>query len=289
MTLQILVNGVVAGLQIALLATAFSSVYRCARVFHLSLAGIYTVAPYLTWTLSRNLLPLWMSIVVSAIACATISLLIEVLNHRPLDNKGAGANLHLVSSLGIYLSLVSLAQLLWGFETRVLRTGNDGTVSFLGAVVTTAQWVSAAIGIVVFTILLALLRAGRAGLVLRAIASNSSQTALAGFHVSAVRGAVFAVSGALAGLAGNLSALDIGFGAAGGLEALLIGIAAAMVSGNSLLVGPYVASICLGVLRAGIVWMASSRWQEAITFAILAIALLLPRGASGKSARLEAQ
>lgn len=282
-------NGAVAGLLIALLAVAFACVYRCARIFHFSLAGIYTLAPYLTWTLSRKHVPLWTSVLISIIVCSAISLLVELLNHRRLERRHAGTNLHLVSSLGIYLSLVSVSQLFWGNETRVLRTGNDGTQRVLGSVLTDTQLLSAVICAGVFIVLLILLQTGRTGLIVKGLASNSSELALKGANIALIRGVVFALSGALAGIAGNLAALDIGFGPTGGLEALLIGIVASIVSGNSLLVGTFIASVGLGVLRTEVVWLYSSRWQEALTFAILAIALLLSTGWRSKTARLEAQ
>ena len=45
--LQVLTNGLVQGLAIALLAWAFVLVYVPTRVFHLGLAGIYSLSPYI--------------------------------------------------------------------------------------------------------------------------------------------------------------------------------------------------------------------------------------------------
>jgi branched-chain amino acid transport system permease protein len=50
------------------------------------------------------------------------------------------------------------------------------------------------------------------------------------------------------------------------------------------------AGFLLGVVRAEVVWYASARWQDAITYSLLVIFLFLrPEGLIGRKMRLEAQ
>ena len=53
--------------------------------------------------------------------------------------------------------------------------------------------------------------------------------------------------------------------------------------------GPVLGAVLLGLLRAEVVWYGSARWQDAATFALLAVFLLLrPQGLLGHKTRLEA-
>ena len=49
--MQVLVNGIISGATIALLALAFALVYLPTRVFHIALAGIFSLSPFLVLTL----------------------------------------------------------------------------------------------------------------------------------------------------------------------------------------------------------------------------------------------
>ncbi len=47
--MQILANGILNGLIIALMALAFQLVYLPTKVFHVALGGICVIAPYVAW------------------------------------------------------------------------------------------------------------------------------------------------------------------------------------------------------------------------------------------------
>jgi len=61
-----------------------------------------------------------------------LSLLCELINHNPLERKRASSGTHLVSSLGIYIIIIQAVVLIWGNETRVLRTGLDAVAGSRG-------------------------------------------------------------------------------------------------------------------------------------------------------------
>jgi len=48
--MQVLLNGLISGAMIALLAIAFQIVYLPTRVFFLGLAGIFAIAPFVVYT-----------------------------------------------------------------------------------------------------------------------------------------------------------------------------------------------------------------------------------------------
>ena len=92
-----------------------------------------------------------------------------------------------------------------------------------------------------------------------------------------------------------LMAYDIGFGPHTGLHATLLAVVAVIIGGRSSFVGPIVGGLLLGLIcaldliHAQVVWHFSARWQDAATFAALALFLLLrPQGLFGQKTRIEA-
>ena len=114
--------------------------------------------------------------------------------------------------------------------------------------------------------------------------------ALLGYDTNKLRLVAFGLSGAMAGFAGILSAYDLGFDPYTGMNAILLAVIATIIGGKTNFVGPLLGGLILGILRAEVVWFYSARWQEAITFVILVVFLLLkPDGLLAKEGRLESR
>jgi branched-chain amino acid transport system permease protein len=287
--MQIFINGLISGAAIALLAVAFQMVYLPTRVFFIGLAGLYSFTPYLVLAAQKAGLPLSVGVATAVFAAVGLALLCEWLNHAPLTRKRASDGAQLISSLGIYILFVQAAAMIWGDETKTLRTGIDSTVHFGGAILTRAQLLTAEVAGVLLLAFWILLRTTTIGLRLRALAENPTQFALFGYNIDAHRLIAFALAGAFAAASSLLTAYDVGFDPYTGLHAVLLAIVAVIVGGRHSFAGPAIGGLVLGFVRAEAVWYAAARWQEAATFAILALFLLLrPQGLFGHQTRLEA-
>jgi branched-chain amino acid transport system permease protein len=63
---------------------------------------------------------------------------------------------------------------------------------------------------------------------------------------------------------------------------------ATVVGGRGSLYGPALAGLLLGVIRAEVVWFSSARWEETVSFLMLAAILFFkPHGLFGRKLRLE--
>lgn len=285
--MQILINGLISGLTIAVLALGFTVVYLPTRVFHIALGGIYAFVPFIAWALGA--FPWFLAVLVAMISGIAISLLCEGINHAPLEKKGAASGTHLVSSLGIYIILVQAIALIWGNETKVLRTGLDGIVKWGAIILTHAQLIATTVSLLILGLFYLWLKFSDLGLQFRALADNPKEFALRGYNVSRLRLLAFSISGLLGAIASLLVAYDIGFDPNGGLSAVLLAVVAVIIGGRSSFLGPVLGGILLGVVRSEVVWFLSARWQEAVTFIILALFLFLrPNGILGSKMRLEA-
>ena len=241
--MQILANGLITGLGIALLAIGFQLVYLPTRVFFIGLAGLYAVAPYVSMG-SQALFGSWVIGVFVALATVVgLSLLIEWANHAPLARKGASDGAHLISSLGIYILMVQAVVMIWGNSTQTLRTGLDTTVQTGGLVLTQSQLLMAFVACaLIFTFLLSL-RTTDTGLRLRALADNPIQFALFGYNVDAHRLAAFGLAGLFATAAALLTAYDTGFDPHRGLHAVLLAVVAVIIGGRTSFVGPIIGGV----------------------------------------------
>lgn len=287
--MQILFNGLISGFSIALLAVAFQSVYLPTRVFFIGLAGIYSLTPFLAHTVLARGGGWPLAIVVSVAGAVAVSVLCEWANHARLTRRQASDGIHLIASLGTYIVLVQITAMFWGNETKSLSSGL-GSLSRMGDVVVTgAQWTILGAATLLIGGYALFLTRSDLGLRLRALADNPVQFALYGHNVDRHRLLAFCVAGLFAAVSSLVTAHDIGFDPYVGLPALLLGVVAVMVGGQGSFAGPVLGALLLGCLRAEVAWYWSARWQEAVTFGLLALILLLrPQGLLGRKARLEA-
>lgn len=287
--MQILVNGFIAGLAVAVLALAFTVVYLPTRVFHVALGGVYAAVPFVVWAFLRSGCPWWLAVLAATATGIALSLACEAVNHAPLERRKASPGVHLVSSLGIYTVLVQVVALIWGNETKVFRTGLDSAATIGGVIVTRAQILSALVSVVMLALFYLWLHGASLGLQFRALADNPVEIALRGYNVRRLRLLAFGMSGALCSASTLLFSYDLGFDPQSGLPAVILAVVGVIIGGRQSFLGPIFGGLLLGVVRSEIVWLLSARWQEAVTFLLLALFLFArPEGIIGRARRLEA-
>jgi len=288
--MQSLANGAITGLTIAVLALAFTVVYLPTRIFHIALGGVYTVVPFIVWTALRQHYPWPVAVIIALSAGVTLSLLCELLNHSYLDRKQASSGAHLVSSLGIYIMITQITVIIWGNESKALRTGLDENVIYGHITLTRAQVISAIISLIILVTFYAWLRFSTLGLRFRALADNPVEFSLRGYNLRLFRWLAFILAGFLCSISSLLVSHDVGFDPHAGLASLLIAIVAVIIGGRGSFFGPVIGGLLIGIIRSEVVWFLSARWQDAVTFLLLAVFLFIyPNGVCGRKRRLEAE
>lgn len=288
--MQILINGLIQGLLYGMVGLGFAVVYNSTGIFYIAQGAIFSLTPFIVWSCIQNGFG-WYTGVVSAVAVTiTITAAIEAFNHWPLQKREASKEIHLISSLGIFIVIVQAIAVIWGNETKVLRSGVDETFSFGEVIVTSSQLFGAAISAFLLIGFFLWLRRTDIGLRFRALSDNPVQLSLMGYNVRSLRMLVFAISGLFTAMAAILMAMDIGFDAHVGLPVVLTGMVATIIGGRGSLIGPVVGAIMLGIIRSQVTWYTSARWEEAATFLLLVLFLFFrPQGIFGKMGRVEAQ
>jgi len=287
--MQTVLNGLISGLAIAVIALAFTIVYLPTRVFHVALGAVYACVPFVVWAGTRSGWPWYATVLLALLVGTLISILCEFLNHGRLEHKNASSSAHLVSSLGIYILLIQAISLTWGNDSKVLRIGLDSVFEFGDLILTGAQILSLVVSLFLLIGFYLWLRFTNLGLQFRGLADNPAEMALRGYNIRRLRLLAFAVSGFMGSGVSLIMAFDLGFDPYSGLHMLILAVVAMIIGGRQSFAGPVVGGVSLGVMRFGVVWYMSAQWQETSTFLLLGGFLLLrPRGIFGQKDRLEA-
>ena len=210
-----LVFGLAQGGAIALLGGGIVAIHRGSRVVNLAHGAFGMFATYIFASIvglnNPDPSPWGLAIafaggiaVGALLACVTDWAVMRRLANRP-------ATVRMVATLGMLYILVSLAQLIWGADTRsvpsVFGSGNHR----FGVVVVT----NSVIGIAVLAALLcvalgAFYQRTRLGTMIRAVADSRTAAALGGIRVDRVGAISWGIGGATAGLAGIVLAPSTG-------------------------------------------------------------------------------
>jgi branched-chain amino acid transport system permease protein len=286
---QILANGLVAGCFYALVATGFGLIYSTTRVFHIAYGATYVIAPYVChYAADRFGCPLPLAAAIAIAATAGIGLAIEAVVYAPLEDRRAHPLILLLTSLGLYIVLTNTVALIAGNGTLGLRLERERAFRAAGLVLTDVQLLEMAIALVLLPCFIILLRTTRLGRHVRAIRDDPALGAVIGISERRTRLFVFAFGSAFGGIAAILAALDTGIDPNAGLPILLVATVAVVVGGIHTFEGPLIGGIALGLVRAPVIWFASARWLESVTFAVLLVFLVFrPRGLLGPRTRVE--
>lgn len=288
--MQVIVNGAINGLEIAVLGLAFQLVYLPTKVFNIALGALYAVAPFLAWEAMQQGVPLLPALLIGVVGTGLLSAAAEILNHGRLAHRQGAFAAHFISSLGIYIIVVQFVAIVWGNDPKVLSTGLDPVMQLGSVYISDTDWwmIGGCLGLIAGFFLW--LQFTQIGLQFRGLADNPNELALRGYNIRRLRVVAFALSGLMVGAASILSARGSGFWSHGGLSILLLAVVAAIIGGRFTFAGAVIGGFLLGIVRAEVEWYTSARWIDATTFLLLAAFLLFrPDGIVVRRARLEAE
>lgn len=280
MILQFLLNGLVNGSLIALVALGFSLVYNTSRIFHIAYAGIYVWAAYILYICIEFLhLGLLWSFLISITAAALLSLLCNELVYQFLQKRGKSANTLMISSVGILIILISLAEMAFGNAGRYTGELLSGSIQFSGLYLSNMKIFSMLIVWVIMAGFFFWLNRSSLGIQLRSLRDNEILSAIFGVNTTRLKSLLFIISGVMIAVASSVSMLDVGITPHVGLPVFINAFVALLIGGIGRFDGPVLGGIFLGLLQALTEFYFDSRWVMMVTFVLLFVFLLLrPQG-----------
>ena len=204
--LQLVFNGVISGLLVALPALALALTYSVLRFANFAIGAMLTTGAYLIYFFNVPLgLSLPLAVVLGTLASALIAVLVDALVFRPLRDR-SGVML-LVASMGVFFILENLVRFIAGSTPVSYAVQTARPLRLLGLRVNYEQTADLILSAGALLFVAVIFRHTRFGRAMRAIADNPPLAAVRGVSRAQVVGVTWAISGALAGLAGLLIGL----------------------------------------------------------------------------------
>jgi branched-chain amino acid transport system permease protein len=287
--LQNLVDGLARGALYAVYAMGLTLVFGVLDIINLAHAATFMWCAVAGWAAMAVFhLPLAAGLLVAMTAGAAIALGLEFVAFRPLRRQGSDRLSSMISSIGMSLIMVSVAEAVFGVETRRFPSGvlNPRPYRIAGVNISPAQILIVLASLVLMAAMGWFIRRTPMGKAIRAIAADARAARLLGIQVEKVIAATFLTAGALAGAAGILVGLltnnivpDMG----GQIQ--LRGLAVVILGGMGNMEGAVLGGLILGVVETfSIAYLpGGSDIKDAVVFLILFLILLVrPNGLLGR-------
>ncbi|HEY5578605.1 MAG TPA: branched-chain amino acid ABC transporter permease [Acidimicrobiia bacterium] len=300
---DLVVFGVAQGSVYALIALGYTMVYGVLKFINFAHGEVFMGATMIGFFAANALdqAGLWngqplLSMLIVLLVCMATSTLIAValerVAYRPL--RGAPRLIPLITSIGASFFLQYTFAALFGVGTKSWPRLDilEGSVEFLGLRMSKTQAVVILAALVMMIGLYVFVERTKTGRAMRAVAEDQETAALMGIDVTRTIVIVFAVGGAMAGVAGFLWGLA--FRTVFFLTGFLPGIKAftsAVLGGIGNIVGAMVGGISLGIFEqvgpslvlAGLGVVGFNQLKDVVAFLALVLVLIFrPTGILGE-------
>lgn len=206
-----LVNGLMEGMTLFLIASGLTLIFGVTRIINFAHGSLFMLGAFLTYELvpliaPGTLLGFFSSVIVSAVGVSLLGVLFETSVLRRIYGKDG--LLQLIVTVALVLILRDVVRMIWGANSVSVPMPDV----LMGAVVVGENYfplfplVIFAAGLIVVLAMIWVIYFTRAGILLRASTDDRGMVALLGVNEKLIFTAVFAAGAFLAGMAGGLAA-----------------------------------------------------------------------------------
>jgi branched-chain amino acid transport system permease protein len=280
-----IVSGLAVGSMYGLIALGFHVTYVVSNTVNFAQGSSMMLGAVLGYTFAIKFgWPMPLAVAMALALCALFGLAVERALVRPFAERGSNAWLMATVAGGIVLDNVVLFT--FGKEPRAFPSFlAQKPISLFGAGVFPLQLIIPLVGIGIAIALHLAFNYTRLGKALLAVVQNKDAARLMGINVRSAIAFSFALSTALAGLAGLLIAplfsVHSEMGMLFGIKAFAVAILGGVTSAS----GVMLAGILYGLLEAMITAYAGSTYTQIVAFTVVIIALaVMPNGLLGRAA-----
>jgi branched-chain amino acid transport system permease protein len=278
---NLVINGTIEGLLIALPALALTLVMGIARFPNAATGDYMTVAAYAAVGVQAvGVSSLALASLGAIAAGIAVALLFHLWVFRALASRPQVASL--VASIGIAFLVRSLLTLFVGHDKHTLQLPLVRAWNFGGIRVLPTDLYVAAIAVVVMLLLFALLQLTPIGRQMRAVADNPDLARACGIRSGRVMLALWAVVGTLCAIGGVMFGVKAVVMPELGWELLIPAFAAMILGGIGSPLGAVAGGVLLGIASELSVPLVGPSYKIAVAFVVMLLVLLLrPRGLFG--------
>ncbi len=280
---NLVINGAVEGLVIALMALSLTLVWGIARFANAAAGDYATLGAYAgVGTQFVTAGPIWLGGIGGMVAGSGVALVFYSWVFRAL--RGSSAVSQLVASIGVAFLLRSLITFFLGSDQRNFSMPVSRALNFGGIRILPTDVYIALIACAALAATFALLHLTPIGRRMRAVADDPDLARASGIRAGHIMIVLWLVAGALAALAGVLIGAKSVVAPEMGWELLIPAFAAAILGGIGNPVGAVMGAVLLGIFQELSTPFVGFSYKIAVAFLVLLIVLLLrPRGLFGRA------
>ncbi|MCX6793046.1 MAG: branched-chain amino acid ABC transporter permease [Candidatus Falkowbacteria bacterium] len=274
---QIILNSLVLGTQVLLLAVPLYLVYSVSKIYHLALGAVGIAAAYgLYFALSNNL-PLIIAIAISVLVSLVLSIASYLLLEASARKKEAMFGLLLSLAFGI--TLESLIAIIFKTDAKSIIGGVLPTIALGDLYITVPGIITIVVGFFLAVFFILLVKKTPWGRDLRSVAENNSLSSSITINSSLVRLSVFVIAGLLAGFVAIMTVMNTALTPQAGFPLVILAFVAMFIGGVFDIRGLVISSYLVTLVPELIISLSpdnlslSSNWKMAIVF-MLAIIIL---------------
>lgn len=244
-----MLNGVQLGILLFLVAAGLTLIFGIMDFVNIAHGVLYMVGAYLMASFIAFTGSFWLGLFIALPAVVVFGLLLEVLLFRRLYDRS-----HLdqvLATFGLMLILTEAVRMIWGSSPIFVPVPDllSGSVRLLGIInypIYRIAIIGAGLGVALALYLL--ISHTRAGMLLRAGASNRPMVSALGVNITWLFAAVFAFGAMLAGFAGAIVAPVLSVDPGMGESVLILAFVVVVIGGIGSVKGAFIAAIAAGVV-----------------------------------------
>jgi branched-chain amino acid transport system permease protein len=282
MFLQQLVNGLTLGSTYSLLALGFTLVLGLLKMLNIAHGDVFMFGAFLGLSFAMLGMPLYLALILAMVGAGVVTIIIERLCFRPL--RKAHFLMPLLSTIAFGIVLQNVATQIWGSEPSRYPQTTEITQFQLGPVlVSSIDIIILATSILLMVGIDQFVKRTSFGRAMRATSEKPQTASLLGVNIDWVIIFTFFVSGALAGVAGVLTALVYSqITPFIGIRQGLIGMVAMVIGGIGNLRGAMIGGLMIGIIEIMNDAYFTAGYRDIILFGLfLAFIVFKPEGLFG--------
>ncbi|MBV8601261.1 MAG: branched-chain amino acid ABC transporter permease [Candidatus Eremiobacteraeota bacterium] len=281
---QDLVNGILTGGILALVALGFSLVWGIMNIINLAHGTFIMLGAYVTYQLfvSFHLDPFLCIpiafVVLFALGYVTQLSIINYVVRAPVLTT-------FLLTFGLSLLLENVILLIWTGDTRSVTTGYSGAHLDVGGItIPLVKLLTLVIALAIGGLTQLWLARTKLGRAIRATSMDVGAAQLTGVRVAHVYAIVFALSAGLAGAAGSLISVSYAFSPSSATPFLIKGFIVCVLGGLGSVQGALVGGLVYGIVETFASQYIGAGYADAVALAVLLVILVFrPTGIMGRA------
>jgi len=278
-----ILDGIVFGLQLGLLATGLTLVYGLGGVLNMAYGQIAVVSAMVVAFAMDAGLPVLPAVVVGLIAGGLVGLLLDQTLLRPVYRLHEEPRVLLSLLLTLGLSFIIDGFLIWRYPLQALSLHiGGGAIDILGVPMRRGSLVASAITLMTFAGLFLFFRYTSLGLAIRSVIEDEEGARLVGITPQKMMRLILILSGVLAAVVAVTRSMVTPVDTTAGLSITVFALIVTVVGGLGSVAGAFFAGIILGIINVVAASYIGSYISLIILLAAAALTILIrPAGLLG--------